>query len=119
MPEVPGLLLFKPGHVGVYIGAKKVVEAKGHAYGVVETNLADGNWQTWGMLKWIDYSDNTAVKLFKDGEEKEAIEYLIETGRLDKDKKEHWIHSTELILYQKWIFIEWANDVKQITAYNK
>ena len=41
MPEIPGLLVFKDKHVGVYIGNGEVVEARGHSYGVVKTKLAD------------------------------------------------------------------------------
>ena len=100
--------------MGVYIGNRKVIEAKGHAYGVVQTELEDGKWQTWGMLEWLDYEDKDVVKLFQEGEEKEAIDYLISVGRIDKDKKDYWYHSTELINYQNWLFIKWANDVKEL-----
>ena len=55
MPEVPGLLVFMKGHVGVYIGNGKVIEAKGHAYGVVETDLKKRPWDTYGKLSWINY----------------------------------------------------------------
>lgn len=39
MPDIPGILVFLPGHVGVYIGNGYVIEVKGHAYGVVKTKL--------------------------------------------------------------------------------
>ena len=55
MPEVPGLLVFMKGHVGVYIGNGKVIEAKGHAYGVVETELKKRPWTTYGKLSWLNY----------------------------------------------------------------
>ena len=44
MPDIKGLLVFYPGHVGVYVGNGKVIEARGHAYGVVETNLVGRGW---------------------------------------------------------------------------
>lgn len=47
MPDVPGLLVFLPGHVGVYIGNGYVVEARGHKYGVVKTRLAGRGWTKW------------------------------------------------------------------------
>ena len=50
MPDVPGVLVFMPGHVGIYIGNGKVIEARGHAYGVVETNLVGRGWKEWGKL---------------------------------------------------------------------
>ncbi len=57
MPDVPGVCVFRSdlGHVGVYIGGGKVIEAIGHAYGVVETDLHRRNWSLWGMPNWIDY----------------------------------------------------------------
>ena len=62
LPEVPGVCVFMAnmGHVGVYIGGGEVVEAMGHAYGVVKTKLAGRGWAYWGMPGWISY-DETAV----------------------------------------------------------
>lgn len=62
IPEIQGLLVFTQGHVGVYIGNGKVIEARGHAYGVVETMLGSRTWTHYGKLKWIDYieEDNMA-----------------------------------------------------------
>ena len=55
MPDVAGILVFMDGHIGVYIGNGKVVEAKGHKYGVVETNLKGRGWTHWGYCPWITY----------------------------------------------------------------
>ena len=59
MPDVPGILVFLPGHVGVYIGGGYVIEAKGHAYGVVKTRLAGRGWKSWGKCPWITYESVT------------------------------------------------------------
>ena len=59
MPDVPGILVFLPGHVGVYIGDGYVIEAKGHAYGVVKTRLAGRGWKSWGKCPWITYENVT------------------------------------------------------------
>lgn len=53
----PGLLVFAPGHVGVYIGDGWVVEARGVDYGVVKTRLSERPWQSWGELEDLDYSE--------------------------------------------------------------
>jgi hypothetical protein len=58
IPEIPGVLVFYNGHVGVYIGNGKVIEARGFAYGVVETNLKDRKWTNWGKCPWITYPDD-------------------------------------------------------------
>ncbi|MBE6772420.1 MAG: DUF3597 domain-containing protein [Ruminococcaceae bacterium] len=55
MPEIPGILVFMPGHVGIYCGAGRVIEARGFHYGVVETKLSERNWENWGKCPWIKY----------------------------------------------------------------
>lgn len=57
MPDIPGILVFLPHHVGVYIGNGYVVEAKGHAYGVVKTKLKGRGWTHWGKCPFITYTD--------------------------------------------------------------
>jgi len=61
MPDEPGICVFmgNMGHVGVSIGGGRVIEAMGHAYGVVETRLSGRGWAFWGKPDWIDYSDNS------------------------------------------------------------
>ena len=55
LPDVPGVLVFYNNHMGVYIGNGEVIEARGHAYGVVKTKLADRPWKTWGYSPYITY----------------------------------------------------------------
>ena len=61
MPDIPGVCVFQAdmGHVGVYIGDGYVVEAMGHAYGVVKTQLHNRNWSLWGMPSWLTYDETT------------------------------------------------------------
>ena len=62
IPEIPGICVFKTGHVGVYIGNGEVIEAKGHQYGVVQTKLATGKWTKWAKLTVIEYiNDSVAI----------------------------------------------------------
>lgn len=44
IPEIPGLAVWHEGHIGIYIGGGKVIEAMGTKYGVVETELAGRGW---------------------------------------------------------------------------
>ena len=55
MPEIAGILVFMNGHVGIYVGDGKVIEARGFHYGVVETKLSERPWTSWGKCPWITY----------------------------------------------------------------
>ena len=55
MPDIVGLAVWKPGHIGVYIGNGYVIEAMGTKYGVVKTELAKRNWSGWCKIPYIDY----------------------------------------------------------------
>ena len=57
IPEVPGVLVFMNNHVGVYIGNGEVIEARGHAYGVVKTKLKNRAWTQWGYCPYIEYEE--------------------------------------------------------------
>ena len=110
MPDIPGVLVFMPGHVGVYVGNGKVIEARGHAYGVVETNLVGRGWKEWGKLDWIEYTEKNTT--FEVGQGREAIEYLIKQGRITN--KEQALHKLDLIKNEEWTYIKWANDVLKL-----
>ncbi|MDR1464700.1 MAG: C40 family peptidase [Oscillospiraceae bacterium] len=57
LPEIPGLLLFiGTGHVGIYLGGGKSVEARGSRE-VLTANVKSVGWDAWGQLNWLDYSD--------------------------------------------------------------
>ena len=55
MPEIPGLMLWKSGHAGVYIGGGYAIEAMGTRKGVVKTEVSGRGWQGWCKLPYIDY----------------------------------------------------------------
>ena len=55
MPEVPGLMLWKIGHAGIYIGDGYAIEAMGTRKGVVKTEVSGRGWQGWGKLPYINY----------------------------------------------------------------
>lgn len=57
MPEIPGLMLWKSGHAGIYIGGGYAIEAMGTRKGVVKTKVSDRGWQGWGKLPYIDYRE--------------------------------------------------------------
>lgn len=63
LPDVPGILLFKKGHVGVYVGGGWAVEAQGFAYGIVKTEVSKRPWTEWAYLpeSMLLYDGSTVV----------------------------------------------------------
>ena len=56
IPEIPGVCVWKNGHIGIYIGGGKVIESRGKDYGVVTTELKNRNFTNWGKLRDVDYT---------------------------------------------------------------
>lgn len=57
IPDIPGIIVYMLGHVGVYIGGGEVVECTWGDYGdgVVITPLDGRGWTHWLMLDTIEY----------------------------------------------------------------
>lgn len=58
-----GWALWKPGHIGVYIGNGYCIEAKGINYGTVKTKVSATAWTHVLKLCDIDYADMPAEEL--------------------------------------------------------
>ena len=56
-----GTVLWKSGHVGVYLGDGLVVEAKGIDYGTIISKVEDTKWVYGLTFSWIDYDIKEAV----------------------------------------------------------
>ena len=50
IPDEPGLVVWKDGHIGVYIGNGYTVEMRGFAYDCVKRKVTAGPWTKWGRL---------------------------------------------------------------------
>ena len=50
IPDVPGLVVWKDGHIGVYVGDGYTVEMMGFNYDCVKKKVTDGKWTNWGQL---------------------------------------------------------------------
>lgn len=57
IPEIPGIIVYREGHVGIYIGGGFVIEAKGTEYGVVKTKLSESEFTHWFKCPYIEYSE--------------------------------------------------------------
>lgn len=99
IPDVPGVLVFAPGHVGVYIGNGEVIEAMGHKYGVVKTKLKNRTFKWWGKCPYINYKEEAkdmAQAVMHKGYQVDK-DLLDEQGR---DNKPRWVPEA----------IKWATD---------
>lgn len=55
IPEIPGLAVWHEGHIGIYIGNGKVVQAANTKAGVILTSLGDTAWTHWLKVPYIKY----------------------------------------------------------------
>lgn len=55
MPEIPGLGLYQPGHVGVYVGSGMCIHAKSEQTGVVYESVSANHWTSWFKIPGIEY----------------------------------------------------------------
>lgn len=80
MPECAGIYLFTKtkGHIAVYIGGGKLIEAHSHAKGVIVSNLADRSFTHWGKdAKLIKFSSSPSVDF--DAKRKDLQKFLNKT----------------------------------------
>lgn len=59
IPEIPGLAVWHEGHIGVYIGNGKVVQAANTTAGVILTDIGDTAWTHWMKIPYISYIEET------------------------------------------------------------
>lgn len=99
MPEIPGLLVFMDHHVGVYIGNGEVIEARGHAYGVVKTKLSSRKWISWGKCPYISYEvDATNDENKQSSKEAKTVAIDLLTLRQGENRGNEQINTLQRIL---------------------
>ena len=59
IPDIPGLVVWKKGHIGVYVGGGYVIEMRGFAYDCKRDKVTNRPWSNWGKLPFymIEYTD--------------------------------------------------------------
>ena len=62
-----GWALWKPGHIGVFIGNGWCIEAKGINYGTIKTKVSATAWQKVLKLCDIDYSSDQVPVTYHEG----------------------------------------------------
>lgn len=57
VPNIHGLGLYQPGHVGVYVGNGMAVDARSSDYGICYESVYSKNWTMWFKHETISYPD--------------------------------------------------------------
>lgn len=55
LPNISGLVIWKEGHVGLYVGGGYAIEFRGTDYGCIKTKVEDRYWTHWGKIKGVEY----------------------------------------------------------------
>lgn len=84
MPEIKGLLVWKKGHIGIYIGNGWVIEANSTRKGVIKTPLKGTGstaWTNWLKCPFITYETEKPKEppkpaVLKEGDKGEAVKIL-------------------------------------------
>lgn len=81
IPNIHGLGLWQPGHVGVYVGGGMAVDARNEYYGVCYESASSSSWQMWFKVAGVSYpstgweSFNGSYYYYENGE------YITNTSR--------------------------------------
>jgi N-acetylmuramoyl-L-alanine amidase len=66
-----------------------------------------------GRWAWFEQEVQTKlkgeIKMFNDGQEKEALKYLVTKGIITDEA--YWLHTLECVKNQNWLFIKFANEI--------
>lgn len=83
IPNVHGLGLWRPGHVGVYVGNGMEVDARGDEYGICYESVYGSytGWTYWFKLAAVSYPTNGWEKFNGDYYYYENGEYITNTSR--------------------------------------
>ena len=82
IPNVHGLGLWRPGHVGVYVGNGMEVDARGDEYGVCYEAIGGcNNWTYWFKLAAVSYVTNGWESFNGNYYYYENGEYIVNTSR--------------------------------------
>ncbi len=63
LPDLPGVALWKDGHVGYTVGDGYLVEWRSFSYGCVKTKISQRSFKNWYYLPFIDYGQSVVRDL--------------------------------------------------------
>ena len=80
IPNVPGIILWRSGHVGVYIGDGEVVQASWMNTGCYKCNLEKTSFTHWGLLPCLDYEQEVTPVHQEEQKETEDVIHVVKPG---------------------------------------
>lgn len=86
-----GAILWKSGHVGIYIGDGKCIEAKGIDYGTKESNVSNCGFKYYLIMDFIDYGEGSNADSSKDNWVKDLQAAINRESRTGTDEDEAYI----------------------------
>lgn len=81
VPRIHGLGLWKPGHVGVYVGNGMAVDARGSQWGVCYESVYTHGWTKYFKVPGVSYPSNGWVKFNGSKYYYENGQYVASTSR--------------------------------------
>lgn len=81
VPRIHGLGLWKPGHVGVYVGDGMAVDARGSNYGVCYESVYTHGWTKYFKVPGVSYPTNGWVTVNSDKYYYEDGQYVVNTTK--------------------------------------
>ncbi len=61
VPDIPGLGLWQPGHVGVYVGGGMAVDARDEISNVCYQSVSSKSWVMWFKVSGVSYGNDSSV----------------------------------------------------------
>ena len=100
--EIPGVCLWKKGHIGIYIGNGEVIEAHSTTAGVIKTPLrgqGSTNWTHWLQCPYIVYPDKDDIIALQTNLNKFGYDLVVDGifGPLSFRALKHFQESNNLI----------------------
>lgn len=81
VPNIHGLGLHKPGHVGIYVGSGNAIDARGTNWGIIYGSLSAVSWVEWYKIVGVSYPESGWVKFDGESFYYENGEYIDSTSR--------------------------------------
>ncbi len=81
VPNIHGLGLYSPGHVGVYVGNYMAVDSRNSYYDMCYSSLSDYGWDRWFKIAGVSYPTNGWVMFNGDAYYYQDGEYLTNASR--------------------------------------